>query len=400
MRIFPNCVAPIILGASLMLLVGPTLADPVPTTLTHQGRLFDASGAPVTGKFPVQISIYANINDATSLWGEAIDVEFDDGYYSIELGKVTPFGTALDGSLRYLGIAVGNDAEMVPRSEIRSVPYALLAGDVRGDIHPSGVYIDSTPVIDATGKWVGDPTGLQGPQGQTGPQGPPGPVGPVGPQGITGAAGPQGSMGPQGPAGPQGPIGPTGLLSGGSAAGNTPYWNGSSWIVGTSNIFNNGGNVGIGTSNPFVKLQVAGDFRADGSLSSAQAKVKRDFFTFSTTVSGSTPIHVKTNIPIHSNVMYRFLVEGYDYGTGTAVNSETVGYPYTGVACLTNNSVSDHVAGGVTLSQYCSFDGFVVLRLDTPNTYYLGFSVSGWFVNPTGTSFDVSATGVQQPGNL
>ena len=75
-------------------------------------------------------------------------------------------------------------------------------------------------------------SGIQGPQGLQGPQGP---------QGPTGLTGTTGATGPQGPAG---------LLSSGSAAGNTPYWNGSSWITNSSNIFNNGANIGIGTTTP------------------------------------------------------------------------------------------------------------------------------------------------------
>jgi hypothetical protein len=47
-------------------------------------------------------------------------------------------------------------------------------------------------------------------------------------------------------------------LSSGSAAGNTPYWDGSAWVVSSSNIFNNGANVGIGTALPTAKLQVNG----------------------------------------------------------------------------------------------------------------------------------------------
>lgn len=45
-------------------------------------------------------------------------------------------------------------------------------------------------------------------------------------------------------------------LAAGSAAGNTPYWNGTTWVTNNSNIFNNGGNVGIGTSSPTQLLQV------------------------------------------------------------------------------------------------------------------------------------------------
>jgi hypothetical protein len=85
----------------------------------------------------------------------------------------------------------------------------------------------------------------------------------VGPQGPTGAQGATGLTGQTGPAGAQGA---TGLLTSGSAAGNTPYWNGSSWVVNSSNIFNNGSNVGIGTTSPSEKLEVTGNFRVSGTI--------------------------------------------------------------------------------------------------------------------------------------
>jgi hypothetical protein len=56
--------------------------------------------------------------------------------------------------------------------------------------------------------------------------------------------------GPQGPVGPQGEIGPAGTLQDGAVAGNTPYWDGDQWVTNSSNIFNNGGSIGIGTTTP------------------------------------------------------------------------------------------------------------------------------------------------------
>ena len=103
------------------------------------------------------------------------------------------------------------------------------------------------------------PTGLTGANGSTGPTGSIGATGPAGPSGTPGATGPTGltgAIGPTGPTGITGATGPTGFLQNGSAAGNTPYWNGSSWVVNGTNFFNNGSNIGIGTTGPGFPLHV------------------------------------------------------------------------------------------------------------------------------------------------
>lgn len=71
--------------------------------------------------------------------------------------------------------------------------------------------------------------------------------------------------GPVGPAGPPGPIGvqgPVGFLPNGGAIGNTPYWDGINWID-SSNIFNDGNNIGLGTVTPSQKLEVIGNIKAE-----------------------------------------------------------------------------------------------------------------------------------------
>lgn len=176
-------------------------AGAVPGGLMHQGRLFDASGTPVSGSVDIEFAIYPTLAGGSSVWSETHSVALDDGYFSVSLGDQQPLVEALSGgSKRYLGIKVGADAEMSPRTEIQSVPYALFAGDVTGDIHPTSVSVGAAgTVIDSMGNWVGPSANIVGP---TGPEGPPGPLGPTGP---TGADGPAGVMGPVGPTGPQGP---------------------------------------------------------------------------------------------------------------------------------------------------------------------------------------------------
>jgi hypothetical protein len=49
------------------------------------------------------------------------------------------------------------------------------------------------------------------------------------------------------------------LFPAGTSVGNTPFWDGTTWIVSSNNIFNNNGKVGIGTDLPYKKLDINGD---------------------------------------------------------------------------------------------------------------------------------------------
>lgn len=207
-------------------LAATTASAAVPSFLTEQGRLLDASGSPATGTVSITFAVYDSLAGGTALWTETQSISLDDGYFSARLGESTPVpSTVFGGATRYLGVKVGSDAEMVPRQTLGSVPYALLSNNAVGDITPTSVSVNGTPVIDATGAWVGAPTGLVGPTGPagsagptgpagvagpTGPAGAVGPAGPAGPAGAVGPPGPTGAAGPQGPAGVQGPVGPAG----------------------------------------------------------------------------------------------------------------------------------------------------------------------------------------------
>ena len=147
----------------------------------------------------------------------------------------------------------GTSYTITGTSQLMSVPYALFSGN-------------GTP----------GPAGPQGMQGLPGAAGTNGTNGAIGSAGLTGAAGTNGTNGAigatglTGATGPQGPIGltgPAGLLSSGTIAGNTPYCDGSQWVVNNSNIYNNGAGVGIGTTNPLGKFHVNNDVSgADSSF--------------------------------------------------------------------------------------------------------------------------------------
>ena len=189
-----------IAGLVLSLAGAGTAVAAVPGEITIQGRLFDSDANPTSATMAVTVSVYTNATGGTPLWTETTSIPFVDGYFAIELARAQPFAQSVwDGSQRFVGIRVGTDDEMTPRVVISSVPYAMLANDVNGDIHPRSVTIPGVGlVINDKGQWVGDPTGLQGPTGNPGDTGPKGETGPAGVPGAAGAKGDTGAKGDKG----------------------------------------------------------------------------------------------------------------------------------------------------------------------------------------------------------
>ena len=135
----------------------------VPNGITQQGRVLDTDGNPVTTEVAMTFTIYDDptaVGAANALWTEVLNIQLDDGYFSARIGEDgdNKFPANLfDGSVRYLGITVGSDDELSPRARLASVPYAFVAGDAIGNIHPLTVTVNGTEVINKKGEWVGAP---------------------------------------------------------------------------------------------------------------------------------------------------------------------------------------------------------------------------------------------------
>ena len=125
-------------------------AQGVPQTLLHQGRLFDSTGGPLSGRQTVTYRIYDAATGGMVLWTETNSVTLDEGFFSVQLGATTPFpSTVFNGSSRYLAVQVGSDPEMTPREVLTSVPYALVAGDAVGDLTPRSISVGGPIVNDS-----------------------------------------------------------------------------------------------------------------------------------------------------------------------------------------------------------------------------------------------------------
>lgn len=148
-----------------LLLTHPVHAVPnVTKTISFQGRLQNSSGTVVAdGHYNIQFNIYqdgagtsANNPGGTLKWTETYinnggtsGVDIKNGFFSVSLGSVTPFGTSVDWNQDTLWLSMNiagsdtacttfgsapcaADGEMLPMKQITATPYSINSGAVGG----------------------------------------------------------------------------------------------------------------------------------------------------------------------------------------------------------------------------------------------------------------------------
>ncbi len=206
----------------------------------------------------------------------------------------------------------GTSYTITGTSQLMSVPYALFsANGTPGPAGPQGIQGLTGPA---------GTNGTNGAIGATGLTGATGPQGPIGLTGLTGAAGTNGTNGATGATGPQGiqgiqgltgATGAAGVLSSGTTAGNTPFWNGSSWVVNNSNIHNNGAGIGIGTTTPNASAKVEIASATQGFLPPRMTALQRD--AIASPATGLVIFNTTTNC------LNFFIGSGWNETCGTVV---------------------------------------------------------------------------------
>jgi hypothetical protein len=126
-----------------LVLIGVTVSEiyaQAPSTMAYQGRLTNITGDPITAVSNVIFSVYVGASGGTALWAETLSVAPNDqGIFTIELGNTRPLSSVVfDGSVRFIGIKVGDDAEMIPRQFVTSAPYAISAANIPDSVVTSG----------------------------------------------------------------------------------------------------------------------------------------------------------------------------------------------------------------------------------------------------------------------
>ena len=110
-------------------LLSVAVAD-VPHLINYQGRATDADGQPLNGPCSIKFKIYGSESGTDSLWSSGFQtVTVVNGLFAYELGShgEVPASVFESGDPRWLGVTVGTDTELEPRTQLLSVPYAYHA---------------------------------------------------------------------------------------------------------------------------------------------------------------------------------------------------------------------------------------------------------------------------------
>ena len=137
-----------------------SIASAVPLQYNHQGRLLDQDGVGFADEHELTFRILDDSDGV--LWEESITVEFNDVFYSVNLGEDEQ-NNPLDDTIfaaypLWMELSVDGEA-LAPTHPIQSVPYANISGLAEnldgGSVNASEIAVNGIPVIDANGNWIG-----------------------------------------------------------------------------------------------------------------------------------------------------------------------------------------------------------------------------------------------------
>jgi hypothetical protein len=206
----------------------PQSSVAVPRLVSFSGKALDEQGKPIPGITGISFAIYKEQFEGAPLWMETQNATVDaDGNYTVQLGAASadglPFELFSSADARWLDVRVNGGIEQ-PRVLLVSVPYALKAADAQTlGGYPASAFLLSSPR-----------GAMSTPSSSV----------------VTF---------------PSGPAGLTPVTTGGGAVNTLAKFDGRS-NIGSSQVFDTGTKVGIGTAKPTAKLDVNGAAKIRGPL--------------------------------------------------------------------------------------------------------------------------------------
>ncbi|MFQ5453592.1 MAG: hypothetical protein ACE5D6_05345 [Candidatus Zixiibacteriota bacterium] len=101
--------------------------------ISYQGRLTDSDGAPLPDStYLLSFTIFTDSTGNNAVWSESGTITTDNGFFNHMLGSATPFPLNLfmNNEKLYLGVQINGEI-LMPRILLASVPYSIIAGDLK-----------------------------------------------------------------------------------------------------------------------------------------------------------------------------------------------------------------------------------------------------------------------------
>ncbi len=154
--------AKLLLVIIVLLTAAASVRAAVPHEVNYQGRLTDSEGGPLDTTVSITFTLYNVPSGGTVFWSETHAVDVVDGLFEVTLGL---YEEKFDTEQKWLGIQVGDNPEITPRTRFQSVPYAFRVetidgaegGTVLGDVYIEGdVNIEGDIIVTSDTIFVGD----------------------------------------------------------------------------------------------------------------------------------------------------------------------------------------------------------------------------------------------------
>jgi hypothetical protein len=123
----------VLFAVPIITLLALSAAAQVPSMINYQGRLTDGAGQPLDTTVSITFLLYDEPG-GFPIWSETHPaVTTTNGTFNVLLGSIEPIEYLFSGGTsRYLGITVGDDPELSPRTRLVSTPYAFRVSSVDG----------------------------------------------------------------------------------------------------------------------------------------------------------------------------------------------------------------------------------------------------------------------------
>jgi hypothetical protein len=221
----------ILIGLIITFSMIVVFSQDMPQRISYQGVLKDAAGVIVpNGEYILTFKLYNVETGGPEIWVETKPIDVIDGIINTELGNLEPIPPQIFAGLTWLGITVGAGNELIPRIALTSVPYSFMSMNV-ADSSVNSAKIRAGEVVKSL-NGLKDSVRLIAGSNIT--------ITPTGNNLTISSSG-----------------GGTGTISGSGTTNYLPRFSGESTIA-NSIIYQTGGNLGIGTTTPTVKFELAG----------------------------------------------------------------------------------------------------------------------------------------------